>query len=42
MWNVVLYCVAAFLLLFTLLMIARVYLEELRGDLDQLYLAAED
>jgi len=42
MWGVVWYCVAAFMLLFVLLMIARVYLEQLRGDLDRLYLAVED
>jgi heme exporter protein C len=42
MWNVVWYCVASFLLLFTLLLTARMHLERLRTDLDRLYLAAED
>jgi heme exporter protein C len=42
MWNVVWFCVFAFLLLFTLLLVVRTRLEESRGDLDRLYLAAED
>src|SRR6476659_8520062 len=39
MWNVVMFCVAAFLLLFGLLLAARMRLEESRGELDRLYLA---
>lgn len=42
MWNVVWLCVAGFLLLFVVLLAARVRLEEMRADLDRLYLAAED
>jgi heme exporter protein C len=42
MWNVVWFCVLSFLVLFALLMAARVRLEALRGELDRLYLAAED
>ena len=42
MWNVVLFCMVAFLLLFALVLMARVRLEALRADLDRLYLAAED
>jgi heme exporter protein C len=42
MWNVVWYCVAAFLLLFVLLLTARMHLERLRTHLDRLYLAVED
>jgi heme exporter protein C len=41
-WYVVLFCTAAFLLLFALLLAARVRLEALRAELDRLYLAAED
>lgn len=42
MWNVVIFCMVAFLLLFVLVLQARVRLEALRADLDRLYLAAED
>lgn len=42
MWNVVIFCMIAFLLLFVLILQARVRLEALRADLDRLYLAAED
>lgn len=42
MWFVVLFCTGAFLLLFTVMLMARVRLEHLRAQLDQLYLAAED
>ena len=42
MWNVVMFCVAAFLLLFGLLLAVRMRLEESRGELDRLFLAAED
>jgi heme exporter protein C len=42
MWNVVWFCVAAFVLLAVLLLLARVRLEELRAEMDRLYLAAED
>ena len=42
MWNVVLFCTAAFLLLFGLLLAARVRLEAQRARLDELYLALED
>lgn len=42
MWNVVLFCSAVFLILFALVLTARVRLEKLRGELDRLYLAAED
>lgn len=42
MWYVVLYCTATFLLLFVLLLAARVRLEELRADLDRLYLEQEE
>jgi len=42
MWNVVMFCVAAFLLLFGLLLTVRMRLEESRGELDRLFLAAED
>jgi hypothetical protein len=41
MWFVALYCTAAFLLLFTLLLMLRVRLEERRAELDRLYLEAE-
>ena len=41
MWNVVLFCTAAFLLLFTLLLTVRVHLEARRAELDRLYLDAE-
>lgn len=41
-WSVVLFCTAAFLLLFVALLAARARLEELRGELDRLYLAAEE
>jgi heme exporter protein C len=42
MWNVVILCTVAFLLLFVLILQARVRLEAMRADLDRLYLAAED
>jgi heme exporter protein C len=42
MWNVVIFCSLAFLLLFALALAARVRLEQLRADIDRLYLAAED
>jgi heme exporter protein C len=42
MWGVVWFCTAAFMLLFVSLLIARMRLQDLRADLDQLYLAAED
>jgi len=42
MWSVVLFCTAAFLLLFGLLLAARVRLEAQRARLDELYLALED
>jgi heme exporter protein C len=41
MWSVVLFCTAAFLLLFALLLTVRVRLEEQRAELDRLYLEAE-
>jgi heme exporter protein C len=41
-WNVVLFCTAAFLLLFVVVVAARVRLEQLRAELDRLYLAAEE
>ena len=41
MWNVVWFCAASFLLLFVLLLIMRVHLEERRAELDRLYLEAE-
>ena len=41
MWNVVLFCTAAFLLLLTLLLTVRVHLEARRAELDRLYLDAE-
>jgi heme exporter protein C len=42
MWNVVMFCVAAFILLFGLLLVVRMQLEQSRTELDRLYLAAED
>src|SRR5262245_58374901 len=42
MWNVVMFCVAAFLLLFALLLMLRMRLEQSRAQLDRLYLALED
>ena len=42
MWNVVLFCTITFMLLFVVVLAARVRLEELRANLDRLYLAAED
>ena len=41
-WNLVWFCTGAFLLLFVVLLVARVRLEELRAELDRLYLAAEE
>ncbi len=41
-WYVVWFCTAAFLLLFVVVLAARVRLEELRAELDRLYLAAEE
>ena len=42
MYGAMLYCSAAFLMLFALLMIARVGLENRRAELDQLFLAVEE
>jgi heme exporter protein C len=42
MWMVALFCTGAFLVLFAMLLAARVRLEDLRANLDRLYLAAED
>jgi heme exporter protein C len=42
MWYVILFCTTAFLLLAGLLLVARVRLENLRAELDRLYLALED
>ena len=42
MWNVVWFCVAAFVLLTITLFAARVRLEALRAKLDEMYLALED
>ncbi len=42
MWNVVMFCSVAFVLLFVVALAARVRLEELRADLDRAYLAAEE
>lgn len=42
MWDVVMFCTVAFVLLFVGLLAARIRLEELRARLDGLYLAAED
>jgi heme exporter protein C len=42
MYSALLFCMAAFTLLFVLLLAARVRLEEQRGELDRLYLAQED
>jgi heme exporter protein C len=42
MWDTVLFCTAAFLLLTAGLLMARLRLENLRAELDRLYLAAED
>ena len=42
MWDVVWFCTGAFLLLFFSLLIARMRLQDLRAQIDQLYLAAED
>jgi len=42
MWDVVLICTATFLLWCVVLLMARVRLEDLRAEVDQLYLAAED
>ena len=41
MWHVVWFCTAAFLMLFVLLLIVRVRLEERRAVLDRLYLESE-
>ena len=41
-WNLVWFCTGAFLLLFVVVLAARVRLETLRTELDRLYLAAED
>jgi len=41
MWNVVWFCASAFLLLFVLLLMMRVRLEERRAELDRLYLEAD-
>ena len=42
MWSAVWFCIATFLLLAALLILARTRLEELRARVDQLYLAAEE
>jgi heme exporter protein C len=42
MWTVVLFCTLAFLVLFALLLTARMKLEAARARLDDLYLALED
>jgi len=42
MYNALLFCTAAFLMLFVLLLAARVMLENERAALDELYLAEED
>jgi heme exporter protein C len=41
-WNVVWFCTASFLVLTVLLLAARVRLEAMRSQLDDMYLAAED
>ena len=41
-WNLVWFCTGAFLLLFVVVLAARVRLEALRSELDRLYLAAEE
>jgi heme exporter protein C len=41
MWNVVWFCASSFLLLFVLLLMMRVRLEERRAELDRLYLEAD-
>jgi heme exporter protein C len=41
-WNLVWFCTGAFLLLFVVVLAARVRLEALRAELDRLYLAAEE
>jgi hypothetical protein len=42
MFGAYMYCVAEFFLLFLVLLISRVNLENRRADVDRLYLAAED
>jgi heme exporter protein C len=42
MWDAVMFCSVAFVLLFAAMMTARLRLESLRGDLDRMYLAAEE
>ncbi len=42
MWSTVLFCSVTFVLLFAVALAARIRLENLRADLDRLYLAAED
>jgi ABC-type transport system involved in cytochrome c biogenesis permease subunit len=42
MYGAMLYCSVAFLMLFALLMIVRVGLENRRAELDQLFLAIEE
>ena len=41
-WNLVWFCTGAFLLLFVVVLAARVRLEALRAELDRLYLAVEE
>jgi len=41
MWRLVWFCTGAFLLLFVVLLLVRVHLEERRAELDRLYLEAE-
>jgi heme exporter protein C len=42
MWDVVMLCTVAFMLLFVGLLAARMRLEEMKAEVDRLYLAAED
>src|SRR5262249_16115349 len=42
MWNVVMFCVAAFLLVFALLLALRMSLEQSRREVDSLSVALED
>jgi heme exporter protein C len=42
MWNIVLFCTVAFMLLLAVALMARVKLEKLRTDVDELYLSLED
>ncbi len=42
MWDAVMFCSVAFVLLFVVMLMARLRLEEMRADVDRLYLAAEE